>query len=242
MLALVAHPDDEAWALAPTLSVLAARGAHVMVATATAGEAGKDRSPAGRAGAELAAERTREFERSVRRMGADPVQSAAFEDGKLSEVDEKAWSNYFGALLSEFTPTVWLTLAEDGGYGHRDHVALTQALLRWVQARGEEVWLWCAPPALAEAMAQPLRRCAPQLLAHEAPPPGSCWAAADACLHVEHTRTIVEACVAEHTTQLKAKRPRSFFGAGFWRALCTEHRWQKRILVKEGDENSSFHT
>lgn len=231
VLALVAHPDDEAWALAPTLAALARGGAQVEVATATAGEAGVDRSPSGLRGAQLAEVRLREFASSVRHIGGCPLPTPGLADGELCSVPQQRWEGWFERLRAHHRPDVWMTLDEDGGYGHRDHVALTRALLRWSGAGALCVRLWCAPEAMASAMSEPLRRYAPDLLSTDAPAPGSCWAQADEAVWVYDARAVTESCLAHHVTQLRRGRPSSFFGGSFWRSVAQEQRW--RVPVRE---------
>lgn len=226
VLALVAHPDDEAWALAPTLNQLVRSGAELAVVSATAGEAGADRSGSGLMGAELGEARLQEFAGSVRQMGGEALPSPRFPDGGLSAVIEGQWGEWFDRLLERQRPDVWMTLAEDGGYGHRDHVALTRALLRWSARTTARVRLWCAPSAMAAAMSAPLRRYAPDVLDAEAPEPGSCWLQADEVLWVDDAREVMETCLAHHGTQLRQGRPSSFFGDSFWRSVEREQRWR----------------
>src|SRR5690349_22955816 len=72
VLALHAHPDDEAIFTGVTLRRLADAGARVVLVLATAGELGESRLPLAD-GEDIARRRTAEVERSARLLGVSRV-------------------------------------------------------------------------------------------------------------------------------------------------------------------------
>jgi LmbE family N-acetylglucosaminyl deacetylase len=233
VLALVAHPDDEAWALSPVLVALLRAGAEVQVCAATWGEAGVDLrvdSTHSEGGQTLAQVRREEFQACADRMGWRVGAGGGFRDGSLAEVDEADWFAWFSELKAHFPPTWWLTLAPDGGYGHRDHIALTNALMSWAESRrpAVNVWGWCAPPEQARGMRSLVNRVAPRLVDPEVAV-GELYRAAPGGVVVEDAPEIVRRSLLAHGSQLPGGVPERFFGAGFWRGVRSEQRLMQLV-------------
>lgn len=153
LVGVFAHPDDESWSAGGVLAACSRAGHQVTVLTATRGESGTDVRGELSAGAALGELRVAELQGACKRLGA---QSRLLElaDGQL-EVDRCRVA--LEQALDELHPDVLLTLGTDGGYGHRDHTALTQAALRSTHSARRVVTLEF-PAAHFEPVRRALRR------------------------------------------------------------------------------------
>jgi LmbE family N-acetylglucosaminyl deacetylase len=125
LLAIIPHPDDEAYSFGGTIALAARAGWRCIVHCASAGEGGKrhDSGPAGPMA--LAAARTSELRNSCRLLGARLPTIWGLPDGELADLASEAprIQGLFGALK----PDVALALGPDGAYGHPDHIAVSAA-------------------------------------------------------------------------------------------------------------------
>lgn len=157
VVAVTPHPDDELFCAA-LLAQASAGGARVELVCATRGQRGRmfgRRVPAG----EVAAVRAVELEGSAAALGIGRVRQLGFEDGALGD---EAAAAIAGALERSDADLI-VSYGPDGGYGHRDHVALVELVAR---ARAGRRWLQRAfpPGAFADTTAL-LQRSAPELIA-----------------------------------------------------------------------------
>ena len=127
LLGLYAHPDDETFCTGGTFARYAARGAEIMVVSATRGEAGQIRD------AEIATRRTigkvrdQELRLACTRLGVQSVGCLDYRDGGLATTDYEILVEELTRAIREFRPTAVFTFGSDGGYGHPDHVAISTA-------------------------------------------------------------------------------------------------------------------
>jgi LmbE family N-acetylglucosaminyl deacetylase len=123
LVAVVAHPDDEALIAGGTLALAAVAGTVAGVVSLTRGELGPiaDGSLAG--GETLAEARVRELGDSASALGLRWAQCLRFPDGELAWADGRAAGHELAEVLRPHGPAVLLTFGEDGLYGHPDHVA-----------------------------------------------------------------------------------------------------------------------
>ncbi len=130
---LHAHPDDEALLTAGTMARAAAEGQHVVLITATAGEAGLASTPM-RAGG-LGIRRTAELRHAARILGVDRTVLLDYPDSGLhgTAVPPDGRRVFADVPLAEAAGRVADVLREvgadtvvgydpSGGYGHPDHV------------------------------------------------------------------------------------------------------------------------
>ena len=87
VLAVFAHPDDEALACGGTLARLAAAGARVVIVCASRGELGSVSDPALVSGGDVGSARVGELAASARVLGAAEVVQLAHPDGTLRWAD-----------------------------------------------------------------------------------------------------------------------------------------------------------
>ena len=129
-MAVLAHPDDESLGLGGVLARYAAEGVEVTVLTATRGERGRFRGehdgPRHPGPEELARIRAVELQAAARVLGAREPILLGYRDGALDQADAREAASRIAAYLRSVRPEVVLTFAPDGGYGHPDHIAVSQ--------------------------------------------------------------------------------------------------------------------
>jgi len=147
-----AHPDDEAVSTGGAMMKARADGHRVVLVTATRGEVGEIHNmDEGSTRPRLAEVRTKELENASRILGvnrgeflgyrdsgmvgtADNDNPKSFQQAPLGEAAER-----LAAILREEKPEVVVTYAEDGIYGHPDHVKshyVTNAALDLLEKEG----------------------------------------------------------------------------------------------------------
>jgi LmbE family N-acetylglucosaminyl deacetylase len=132
VLALHAHPDDEAIFTGITLRRLADAGARVVLMLATAGELGSSRVPLG-SGESIARRRVTELERSAELLGVSRLVLLGRRDSglpgwpsgahpqALAAADRVALGRRVAALVEEESAGTLVFDDEGGAYGHPDH-------------------------------------------------------------------------------------------------------------------------
>lgn len=158
LLAVHAHPDDEASKGAATAARYAAEGHRVRVVTCTGGERGDILNPQYEAprGADLAAVRRDEMAAAVAVLGVEHawlgfVDSGLPQGDPLPPLPEGCFARQpfdvtvpaLVAQLREFRPHVVVTYNEVGGYPHPDHIMTHQVTMRAIDAAAklDEPWL-----------------------------------------------------------------------------------------------------
>ena len=152
LLLVHAHPDDEAISTGGSMMKAHADGHRVVLVTATRGEVGEIHNMDEEATRpHLGEVRTKELEEAARMLGvdrtvflgyrdsgmvgtADNDNPKSFHQAPLGEAAEK-----LAAILREEKPDVVLTYAEDGTYGHPDHIKahyVTNAALDLLEKEG----------------------------------------------------------------------------------------------------------
>lgn len=150
LCAVVAHPDDESWACGGLLAAAADAGVEVHVVVATAGEAGASRQET-LTPAQLAARRLDELAAAGAVLGIAGWSCLGLRDGLLTRADLE---RPLARALDSLDPHLLLTLDEDGGYGHLDHLAVTEAVL----ATRRPTTRACFPAGLLHPVWRALRR------------------------------------------------------------------------------------
>lgn len=163
LLAIHAHPDDEASKGAATMARYAAEGSDVLVLTCTGGERGSILNPAmEKPGVleNLRFVRREEMAASMRALGThhrwlgyidsglpegDPL--SALPEGCFALADTDEVTQEVVRVIREFRPHVIITYDENGGYPHPDHLKVHEvSMLAWDKA-GDESY----HPELGEA-------------------------------------------------------------------------------------------
>src|SRR6202165_2307711 len=167
-----AHPDDEAISTCDVMMKAKAHGHRVVLVTATRGEAGEiynmdEASSRPRLG-EI---RTEELKAAGEILGVDRIEFLGYRDsGMVDTPDNKDPRSFHQARLDEAAaklavfireerPDVVVTYAEDGIYGHPDHVKayhVTNAALDLLEREGwapKKLYYTAIPRSMMEAFA-----------------------------------------------------------------------------------------
>ncbi len=140
LLAVFAHPDDEAFSSGGILAHYAAMGVQVVLVSATRGEAGQIFDP-NLTTSDLGQHRELELRRACEILGIEAPRFLDYHDSgrleRLRKDDPLATINIdylqmeakILALIEELEPQVLLTFDPHGGYGHPDHLSVHRATL-----------------------------------------------------------------------------------------------------------------
>ena len=162
LLAVFAHPDDEVFCAGGTMARAAQAGAEVMIVSATRGEQGQIRDPATATRRTLGAVRERELGAAAAELGVQHVQVLAYPDGTLPQ-HRSVLGVTIEAITRRFDPDTVITFGADGGYGHPDHIAISETATKAFRAlvrdhnRGQRLYHAVFPPrhtSMAEELAQ----------------------------------------------------------------------------------------
>ena len=127
LLAVLAHPDDESLGFGGTLARYAAEGVETYLVTATRGECGRFGS-LGRSGDPIEVGRVREAElrAAAAVLGIREVSVLGYPDGALDTVQADIAIRTIVTHIRRIRPHVIVTFGPEGGYGHPDHIAVSQ--------------------------------------------------------------------------------------------------------------------
>lgn len=127
LLAVFAHPDDEAFGPGGTLVKYAAEGVEIHILCATRGEAGKWHQEKLKISEEIELHHVREKEliRSAKVLGVAKVEFLDFVDGTLCNANYHQLADKITNKINSFRPQVILTLDRLGISGHLDHIAVS---------------------------------------------------------------------------------------------------------------------
>ncbi len=121
MMAVTAHPDDEAGNFGGILRLYAERGVETSVICLTPGQAASHRGPA-RNDAELSAIRREEFAASCRMLRVKHGMVLDYPDGQLHRIDLYKVVCVLTRHVRELRPHVVVAFGPEGGVtGHTDH-------------------------------------------------------------------------------------------------------------------------
>ena len=161
LLGVFAHPDDEVFCAGGTMARAAEAGAEVMIISATRGEQGQIRDPAAATRLTLGAVRERELRAAAAELGVQHVQVLAYPDGTLPH-HRSALGAAIEAITRRFDPDTIITFGADGGYGHPDHITISETATKAFRAlvrdhnRGQRLYHAVFPPrhtSMAEELA-----------------------------------------------------------------------------------------
>jgi LmbE family N-acetylglucosaminyl deacetylase len=143
LMAVHAHPDDEASSTGGVLATYSAEGIRTVVVTCTNGEFGD--APGGiKPGqdghdeATVAQIRLAELRQSTKLLGVSDLELLGYHDSGMAEWDYKSRPDAFcnipaaevtgriGALIEQYRPQVVITYDDKGLYQHPDHVYASQ--------------------------------------------------------------------------------------------------------------------
>ncbi|HEY8744576.1 MAG TPA: PIG-L family deacetylase [Chloroflexota bacterium] len=152
LLAVFAHPDDEAFSMGGTYAKAAAAGIHTVLVCATRGEAGEIHAPdldPQEAQGRLASIREDELRKACAILGIAELHFLNYRDSGMVGTPENADPrNFHNAAPEEATervtrlirqcrPQVVVTSNERGDYGHPDHLAAHRTTMAAVAAAAD---------------------------------------------------------------------------------------------------------
>ncbi len=125
LLCVTSHPDDETLGFGGTLARAAAEGVETFVIAATLGERGRIGTE--RPGPAIVAPvRERELRAACAVLGVRELHLLGYLDGEVDRVDAFEATARLAALVRRIRPQVVATFGAEGGYGHPDHIAVSQ--------------------------------------------------------------------------------------------------------------------
>jgi LmbE family N-acetylglucosaminyl deacetylase len=160
LMAVHAHPDDEASTTGGIIAKYAAEGIKVVLVTCTNGEMGdaEDGAKPGEEGhheAAVVAQRRRELENSCRILGVSSLELLGYRDSGMmgwlsNDAPGSFWSLPVEAaaapladLMRRYRPDVVVTYDDYGFYGHPDHIQAHRVTVAALDIAGTPAKLYC---------------------------------------------------------------------------------------------------
>ena len=161
LMAVHAHPDDEASSTGGVLARYSDEGIRTIVVTCTNGEFGDGPSgikpgEEGHDTADVAQTRLAELRESCKHLGVTELETLGYHDSGMPEWEYRnnpeAFCNIplddvvarISALIEKYRPAVVITYDPDGAYQHPDHVHAARAAIAAVEATGIPAKLYLA--------------------------------------------------------------------------------------------------
>ncbi len=153
LMAVHAHPDDEASSTGGVLAAYSDQGVRTVVVTCTNGEFGDAQGGVkpgqdGHDAQEVAQLRLAELREACKILGVSDVETLGYHDSGMPDWDYKDRPGAFcnvpltevsariGGLIERYRPQVVITYDSDGPYQHPDHVHASKAAVAAVAATG----------------------------------------------------------------------------------------------------------
>ncbi len=147
LLAVFAHPDDEAYGPGGTLAKYAILGADVHMITFTCGEAGSIGVSKTLPPDELCRRRREELHGAADALGLASCRIVGEPDGGLERIDEEKGARIVLGAIREIRPHVVITFHREGVSGHADHKAVYRFVRRAFALAGDDrprrLFGWC---------------------------------------------------------------------------------------------------
>jgi LmbE family N-acetylglucosaminyl deacetylase len=165
LLAVFAHPDDEAFGTGGSLARFAASGVKTVLVCATRGEVGEISDPSYATPETLGQVRESELRCAAETMGVAEVIFLGYRDsgmaGTPENQDPRAFINApeeevvaaLAGIIRRVRPQVVITFEPNGGYGHPDHIATNRHTVAAFHAAADPL---CYPELGAAHQAQRL--------------------------------------------------------------------------------------
>lgn len=126
LVAIFAHPDDEAYGPSGTLHKYS-KTHDIYIICATKGEDGLSFKAEGGEGEKLGLQRAQELEESAKIIGAQKVYFLGFIDGTLSNSLYHQLAEKIEKILKILKPQIVVTFEPRGVSGHIDHIVVSMA-------------------------------------------------------------------------------------------------------------------
>jgi LmbE family N-acetylglucosaminyl deacetylase len=146
LVAIFAHPDDEAFGTGGTLAKYAHEGVDVHLITATLGEAGQIANPDFTFTQPLSVVREQELRCACQHYGVKELHLLGYIDGQTTIAPQGEAVYKIVSLLRQIKPQVVISFGPDGVYGHYDHLAAHRWATAAVQLAGHaDCWPEAGP-------------------------------------------------------------------------------------------------
>lgn len=141
----LAHPDDESFSSGGTIAIATSLGVPVTILSATRGERGESAVAGIDTPQTLAAVREEELRRAMAVLGVSDIRLLGYWDSGMDGTEANADPRAFVQAprdevvvrlvvqIRGLRPAIVVTFAEDGGYGHPDHIAIHYATVEAVR-------------------------------------------------------------------------------------------------------------
>jgi mycothiol S-conjugate amidase len=154
-MVVYSHPDDEVFATGGSIALASRQGVDVTLVMATGGEEGEVVNPEMRdfvSLADLPAVRQEELACSQSTLGINRVVELGYRDSGMADTPSSRESEAFSnqnrdevarrlvRVIRDLRPHVICTEAEDGGYGHPDHIAVHFVTVLAFERAGDPDW------------------------------------------------------------------------------------------------------
>ncbi len=147
LVAIFAHPDDEAFGTGGTLAKYAHEGVEVHLVMATLGESGQIANPAIQPAEPMGVFRERELRNACEAYKIAGLHLLGYMDGQTTIVSQSGAVYKIVKLLREIQPQVVISFGPEGIYGHYDHLAVHRWATAAVELAGDsERWPEAGPP------------------------------------------------------------------------------------------------
>jgi LmbE family N-acetylglucosaminyl deacetylase len=140
LMAIFAHPDDEAFGTGGTLSKYAHEGVEVHLITATRGEAGQVAHPDITLTEPLGVVRERELRAACECYGLTALHLLGYLDGQTTVAPQIEAVYRIVKLLRQIKPQVVMSFGPEGIYGHYDHLAVHRWATAAVELANDAEW------------------------------------------------------------------------------------------------------
>lgn len=152
LLAIYAHPDDEAFSLGGAIARYAAEGVRVYLVCATRGEVGEISDPNLATPDTLGLVREDELRCAAETMGVSELIFLDYRDSGMAGTAENQHPSAFinapdeevtqklVAIIRRLQPTVIATFEPNGGYGHPDHIAVHRRAVQAFHAAADPAY------------------------------------------------------------------------------------------------------
>jgi LmbE family N-acetylglucosaminyl deacetylase len=147
LVAIFAHPDDEAFGTGGTLAKYARQGVNIHLITATRGEVGQIANTGIVADQPLGVLREQELRCACACYGIKELHLLGYLDGQTTVVPQSEAVYKIVRLLRRLQPQVVISFGPEGIYGHYDHLAIHRWATAAVDIAGQaEWWPQAGPP------------------------------------------------------------------------------------------------
>ncbi|HZO24424.1 MAG TPA: N-acetyl-1-D-myo-inositol-2-amino-2-deoxy-alpha-D-glucopyranoside deacetylase [Chloroflexota bacterium] len=152
LMAVHAHPDDEAIGTGGVLARAAAEGIRTVLVTCTGGEVGEINPDTAVEIENLGAVRERELRTACEVLGVTHLELLGYRDSGMAGTEDNHHPDSFAqadldratarlvALVRKYRPSVIVTYDENGFYGHPDHINAHRIAARAYELAGEPAY------------------------------------------------------------------------------------------------------